>query len=48
MAFAARRYLAVPGLFNRVQMFFSPLVPRRFLGDRMADEYRKALRAAGK
>jgi len=44
-AFAARRYLAVPGVFNRVQLLFSPLVSRRFLGNRMAAVFDKALRA---
>lgn len=47
-AFAERRYMAIPGWLNRIQFFLSPLVPRRFLGDRLAAEYRKALIAAGK
>lgn len=47
-AFQQRQYMAIPGLLNRVQVFFSPFVPRRFLGNRMAEIFAKALQAAGK
>lgn len=47
-ALKRRRYMAIPGRLNRIQIFFSPLLSRRFLGDMLAATYRKALAAAGK
>lgn len=47
-AFMKRRYMAIPGILNRLQIFFSPLLSRRFVGDRLAAMYRKALLTAGK
>jgi uncharacterized protein len=47
-AFIQRRYMAIPGFLNRAQTFLSPLASRRFIGERLAAVYRKALIAAGK
>jgi uncharacterized protein len=38
-----RRYLYVPGRFNRLQLFLPRLIPRRLVGRAVASAYRKAL-----
>ena len=42
-ALVTRRYLRVPGLFNRFQLFLPRLFPRRLVGSVVASAYRKAL-----
>jgi len=43
-AFRMRRYLAIPGASNRVGDLVMRLLPRRFVGSRVAAVYRKALK----
>ena len=42
-AMVARRYLAIPGWFNRLQSALPRLVPRRLVGMVLAQAYKKAL-----
>ena len=44
-AFRTRRYLAIPGATNRVGDAIMRMLPRRFVGGRLAAVYRKALHA---
>lgn len=43
-AMVARRYLAVPGLFNQLQLFLPRLSPRKLTTGVVANAYRRALR----
>jgi short-subunit dehydrogenase len=40
-----RRYLYVPGHFNRLQLFLPRLLPRRLVGSVVASAYQKALQS---
>lgn len=42
-AMMARRYLAVPGLFNRLQLLLPRLFPRKLVGTVVAQAYKKAI-----
>jgi len=43
-AMVARRYLAVPGLLNQLQLFLPRLTPRKLTTSVVASAYRRALR----